>query len=954
MKARKKLSMLKAIIIYVLCVAITTGLFIGNHYAMKYQNLISVYFDQSNQKIVSAEGENTEHFTSDFTSAEEKKAYLQKIGTEIEAEGMVLLKNADNVLPIAEGSKISLFGQGSVDTIYGGSGAGSVDVSKVVNLKKAFETSGFELNNTLWNFYDKGAGSKYRREIPDVYGMGSYKVNEVPASVYTDEVKASFSDYNDAAIVVIGRSGGESSDLSADKLESGYTYLQIDEDEKAMIQMACDNFDKVIVLMNTQNAMELGFLEEFDIDACIWVGALGETGAYAVGEALKGTVNPSGKLADVYAYDSLSAPSIENFGNYTLTNSKEEAGTNYLVYGEGIYVGYLYYETRYEDVVLGNETASNYNYTSQVQYPFGYGMSYTNFEWSDYSIKENKETFEIKVKVTNTGDVAGKDVVQVYMQSPYTEYDRTNQIEKASVELTGFAKTGMIEPGKSETVTVTVNKEEMKVYDAYGFGTYIVEAGDYYFTAAKDSHSALNNILAAKGKTTADGMDAEGNAEMTSNIVVKNTDTNTYSVSLATGNEITNQFDAADIKQYDSEYTYLSRSNWSETWPKTYADGAYEAPEQLLEDLKISYKENKDAEEPVTGTIDKTVGELAAATLIGTDYDDVLWDKLVSQMSVEEIDALVRIGGYATNRVDSIQLPATVDKDGPAGISGTLVGGESGTAFPPAVVLACTWNVDLATDFGKCIGEDSMDLGVAVWYAPACNIHRSPYSGRNFEYFSEDGFLSGVLTAQTVAGAQSKGTVVTVKHFALNDQETNRIGGAMFANEQSIRELYLEPFEISVREGNALGMMASMNRIGARWSGGHYGLMTETLRNEWGFKGLVVTDQASYSVFAYEDLREGLEAGTDLWLNTDASLWKLSSKDMTPTVIANMKRAAKNVVYAITNSNAMNGLSTGSKVVAVTPLWKKGLIGLDIFAGILIVLGLSTTTIRLVKQRKEQ
>lgn len=347
-------------------------------------------------------------------------------------------------------------------------------------------------------------------------------------------------------------------------------------------------------------------------------------------------------------------------------------------------------------------------------------------------------------------------------------------------------------------------------------------------------------------------------------------------------------------------------------------------------------------------------GKLSAASLIGLDYDDELWMKLVQQMSQDEVDELVRIGGYATKSVKSIQLPETVDKDGPAGISGTLVGGESGTSYPPEVVLASTWNDDLSEEFGKCIGEDSLALGVQVWYAPACNIHRSPYSGRNFEYYSEDPFLSGKMAATTSAGAQSKGAVVTVKHFALNDQETNRMGCAIFANEQSVRQVYLAAFETAVREGDAHGVMVSMNRIGSRWTGGHYGLMTATLRDEWGFKGMAVTDQASYAVFAYEDMREGLAAGTDLWLNTDATLWKLSDAEMTNEVVNDMQRAAKNVVYAIAGSNAMNGLAADSKVVSVVPLWKKGLYALDVVAALGILITLFFTTRSVIRNRKQK
>lgn len=952
MRERKRITRLKLAIAYMLSAVIGVGLIIGNYYALKYQKLISVYLNQSNQKVVSVDGENSEYFVSDFNNEEDRLSHLQEISKKIEEEGIVLLKNENDVLPLNSKSKISVFSQNSVDPVFGGGGAGSVDSTKAVNLKTALLEAGFEINETLWNFYESGEGSSYRKATPDVFGEGAFAVNEVPQNIYTDEVKESFKDYNDAAIIVIGRSGGESSDLSTEKLESGYTYLQLDDNEKDMIQMACDNFDKVVVLLNTQNPIELGFLNEYDIDSCLWIGALGETGAYAVGEVINGDVNPSGALVDTYAYNSLSSPSMANFGDYTIVNSEVDRGNKYMVYGEGIYVGYLYYETRYEDVVLGNEEVSNYDYSKEVQYPFGYGLSYTEFEWSDYKFTKKEDTYEISVTVKNNGDKAGKDIVQVYMQSPYTDYDKENNIEKASVELVGFAKTSIIEPGESEKVTISISKEEMKVYDANGYGTYIVDKGDYYFTASNNAHEALNNILSLKGKTISDGMDNEGNADFVSKVEVEKLDYETYSISQDTGNEIINQFEEADIKNYDNDYKYLSRSDWNGTWPTTYADGELTASDELLKDLEISFSEDENAEGPITDTVNEELGKLSVAELIGTDYDDEIWNTLINQMSVSELDKLVRIGGYATVNVESIQLPATIDKDGPAGISSTLVGGESGTSYPPEVVLGSTWNVELAEEFGRCIGEDSMDLGVAVWYAPACNIHRSPYSGRNFEYFSEDGFLSGKMTASTVTGAQLKGTVVTVKHFALNDQECNRTGGAIFANEQSIRELYLQPFEISVREGNALGMMASMNRIGACWSGGHYGLMTKTLRDEWGFKGLVVTDQASYSVFAYEDLREGLEAGTDLWLNTDATLWALSKDEVTPTVINNMQRAAKNIVYTISNSNAMNGLSKGSKVVSIIPLWQKALIGFDIIMGILLILIIIIPTMKFIKQKK--
>jgi beta-glucosidase len=567
-------------------------------------------------------------------------------------------------------------------------------------------------------------------------------------------------------------------------------------------------------------------------------------------------------------------------------------------------------------------------------------------------VADGSDAYTLTLTVKNTGTVAGKDIVQIYLQSPYTDYDKANSIEKSAVELVGYAKTSNLAAGASESVSITVPKELLKVYDAYGHGTYIVDAGDYYLSAGENAHDALNNILAAKGKTVADGMDAAGDAALAHHFTLPTLDSTKYSESVATGNAITNQFATGDIRYYDPSFKYLSRSDWTGTWPTVYANGSWTAPQQLLKDLELVRPDDPDAITPTYGTTDENYGKLTSATLIGIDYDNDLWDALLNQASLSDLDMLTRVGGYATQLVDSIQLPGTVDKDGPAGLSSSLVGGKPGAAYPPEIVIASTWNDAIAEAFGRAIGEDSLSLGVTGWYAPAMNIHRTPYSGRNFEYYSEDGFLSGKMGAATVRGAQSKGVLVYIKHFAVNDQETSRMGGAMFANEQAIRSIYLKGFELSVREGGARGVMVSMNRIGARWTGGHEGLMTATLREEWGFQGVAITDQASYSVFSYEDMREGLAAGTDLWLNSDASLWQLSSAELTPSVQADIHRAAHNVAYAIINSNAMNGLASDSRVVAVTPAWRIWLIVADVVLvlGALTIAGVVTR--KLITQRR--
>ena len=941
-KTKKPLTKAKAILIYALCLILTVGWLVGNYYAHLYSDLISVYLSGSG--------------TVTTASSEE-------VCQKIEEEGMVLLKN-DEALPLAKGAKLTLLGQDSIDFVYGGAGSGSVDTSIAPTLKDALEKSGFDINEKAWSFYTEGPGKDYRKSVPNEQGKGDFAVNEVPADKYTDDVIGSFKDYNDAALVCIGRSGGESADIPTTELSTGSRYLQLDSNEMDLLKLACENFDKVVLILNANNALELGFLEDpayENVKAAVWVGGVGQMGMYAIGEALAGETNFSGKLVDTYAYDSLSAPSSSNIGDFNISNSDVKNGAKYLVYGENIYVGYRYYETRYEDMILGQGNAGDYNYAKTVQFPFGYGLSYTDFEWSGYSVTENDDTFSVEVTVKNTGDAAGKDVVQVYMQSPYTEYDQENGVEKASVELVGFAKTEEIKAGEEATVTVEVDKEVMKAYDSEGAGTYILDAGDYYFTAADNAHEAINNILAAKGKTTADGMDADGNKDFTYVATVDTLDTTLYASSAATGEQIENQLSDVDIRYYDSEYKYLSRSDWQGTWPKLYSDGSMTAPGGMLEDLKY-YRGEEVVDNGAAMPTNESGGELLVSDAAGKEYDDPIWDELVNQLPVSKMTQLVRMGGYATVQIDAIGLPATTDKDGPSGISGTLVGGKSAMAYPVEVVMASTWNTDLLYQMGLSLGEDSIAIEVAGWYAPGVNIHRSPYSGRNFEYFSEDGFLSGKMGAAEVTGAREKGVITYMKHFALNDQETNRYGGAIFANEQAVREIFLKGFEYTVREGNSNAAMAAMNRIGARWVGAHKGLMTNILRNEWGFEGMVITDQASVPGMFYQDMISGLWAGTDMWLNTNKNFWKLdaypefdgSTKDYTSnaTVMNNAHRAAKNVVYAVAGSNAMGTVSDDGTTSKGMELWETALVIADIliWGGSLIVM--VWTTVRLVKQKK--
>lgn len=916
-----------ALVVILLTGATAVAIPLANNYAA----MISMALGQSTVKTEG--GSDPQYYESAYSTEDAMAFQAEEMCQELEREGMVLLKNENNALPLKQEAKVSLLGQNSVDLVYGGAGAGSVDTSKAGNLKEAMESAGFQVNQALWDFYETGAGSAYRKEVPSVTGQGNLAAHEVPQSEYTDEVLQSFQEYGDAAIVVIGRGGSESMDLPAE-------YLEFTKEELELIRLSKENFDTVALILNTTNPMNLSALEELEIDACLWVGALGQRGVYAIGEALNGTVNPSGRLVDTYAYEPDLAPAAVNFGDYTIANSQVKAGNKYMVYAEGVYVGYRYYETRYEDVVLGQEDPSNYEYASQVQFPFGYGLSYTEFAWSDYEVKENAEDFTVSVTVENTGDAAGKETVQVYLQSPYTDYDKENHIEKPAVELAGFAKTELLEPGAKETVTVNVPRESLKVYDREGYGTYILEKGEYFLSAGKNAHDALNHILSAKGKTKADGMTEEGDKAMAYAYTQKKTDAETYAVSSETGEKIQNQMENVDISYYDKDFTYLSRSDWSGTWPTVYGDGNLEAPEELLADLELpEIIEDKEAQMPEFASVTSESGELKLADMIGADFEDGRWDDLLNQVSKEELYDIVRHGGYGTYAVSSIGLPGTIHKDGPAGISSTLAGGNlSCMAYPPEVVVASTWNTELVEEFGKLVGEDSLSSGVSVWYAPAMNIHRTARSGRNFEYYSEDSFLSGKMGAAEVAGFQSMGGIVTIKHFALNDQETNRIGGAIFSNEQAARELYLRPFELAITEGNANGIMSSMNRVGARWMGAHEGVMTNIVRGEWDFKGFVITDQTSFPSFDYCEIRAGLAAGNDMWLNTANNMWDLKEEELTASVMQDVRLAARRFLYVVANSNAMNGVDRDTKVLNVKAGWQK-LIPLLVIVMALIFVG---------------
>lgn len=918
---------------------------VGNYFAMKYTTIITRSLGHTTTKVTTTgdgSGDN-EYFKSDYSSHEELVDHETEFSKQLVAEGIVLMRNQDNVLPLESSKKISLFGIGSAKFVYSGLGSGAIDTSKTTSLKDALEAEGFQVNPDLYSVYEKSETRVGKEEDP---------------SAYLDSVADSVKEYNDAAIVVISRNGAEAQDLTEDQ-------LSLSDAEMSLVKYANDNFDDVIVMLNTANAIEMGWSDSQyfpNIKACMWVGYPGQEGITSIAKALTGEVNPSGRLVDTYAYDAMSAPATQIFeyGEWTNTNNEENGPKNaYTIYGESIYIGYRYYETRYEDTVLGQGNASTadseYDYTKQVQYPFGYGISYTQFDYSDFSLTENGDNFTAQVTVTNSGDVAGKDVVEVYFQSPYTDYDRENLVEKSAVELCGFEKTGELAPGESETVSIDIPKETLRAYDYTNAKTYIVDDGTYYFAIGDDCHQALNNILAAKGYTTADGMDADGDDSLVGTYEQKEFDNTTYAKDATTGNEITNQFDYGNIQTYDDSYVYLTRNDWTGTWPTIYGEpnekGRYNA-EATEEFVQLSqnniYQDDPNEEMPTTNSGDN----INLITMRGKDYDDEGWDAVLDCLTVDEMVEMVRLGGWQTMAIDSISKPMSSDQDGPAGISGELIMSDVDCmGYPNQELLAATWNKDLALEFGKCIGEDGLSVNVQGWYAPGAGTHRTPLGGRNFEYYSEDTYLAGSMCANEVAGAQSKGMYCYLKHLVLNDQEQRRYGISTFTTEQALRELYLTPFEMAVKDADCHGMMAAFNGIGGIWCGASKELITNVLGNEWGFHGIIVTDYASAND-GYMFIDAGLQAGTDLWLNTDSEVYKMGDVSDNATLVTALRNASHDILYTVVNSSAMNGIDENVVVKKVLPLWQYWLIAFDIAMAVIIIGGVILIVRRCRKNNK--
>ncbi len=879
----------------------------------------------------------------------------------MEAEGAALLKNEDKTLPLNKGAKVSLFSTSSVNIVYGGTGSANVDASKCDNLKVAMEKAGFTVNPTLWDFYETGDAAIYNRGQADATvqdsaeeqakqeaagndgGWGSAEIVEAPWSIYTDEVKNSVASYGDAAIVVLSRIGGEGADAYFDmKLDpNGRNYLALNKQEKEMMagikaMKDAGQIKKIVVLINTSNALQLDFLKnnEYGVDAAMWIGGVGATGINAVAEILAGDINPSGSLADTYMYDNYSTPAMQNFiktsykGDLSLIPGNADT---YMIYQEGIYVGYKYFETRYEDFVMGTGNAGKFAYNDDVAYPFGYGLSYTTFEYSDMTLKYDAATttYTITVKVTNTGDVAGKETVQIYVSSPYTEYDIKNKVEKASVSLVGFDKTDILAPGASEVLTIEVDGDYVASYDAYGAGTYIMDAGDYLFTAATDSHNAVNNVLAAKGYTvesTEGRMDVDGNAALVQTWNNPTLDTTTYSVS-DNGTKIENQLNDSDPNMNDGveDIVYLTRNDWTGTMPDVNKRIQFELNEYLINALKdVQYKAD-----PNTTVQMPTLGAdngLKLYDLIGKDFDDPAWEKLLDQLTFDEMVSLIGDSFHWTMPIESVQAPGTRDENGPQGLTVKLFGAGLGvetTALTSEDVLAATFNKDLAYEIGNIVGNDCLAAKVTFLYGPGANTHRTPYGGRNFEYYSEDGVLASYIGGAEVKGIEDKGVFVVMKHFALNDSEQDRIGQGAWLNEQSAREIYLRAFQGALESSQAggNGIMTAYTRWGTAWSGEYVGVMTNILKKEWGCNGLQITDNILPGA-NYTDAIDAIMGGVTTFdaMMSDVMITPVYPKyENDPVVVTAMREACHHNLYAIANSQGMNGIGPDTTIKALEP-----------------------------------
>lgn len=868
---------------------------------------------------------------------------------EIEAEGVVMLKNEKNALPLTDVKKVNVFGWSATDNgfVISGSGSGSADERGETTKKKllaGLTDAGFEYNKSLISMYEK---FKDKREGTSLEGNASkfFRLYEPGASAYTTAVLTEAVDFSNTAIIVISRLGGESMDLptvqyKSSGTDSSRTYLELSTEEEALIETVTGaGFEKVIAIINTCNAMELGFLENAGIQGAISIGAPGQSGMVAVGKILRGEITPSGKTVDTYAYDHKSDPAFVNAGGQGVTNYTNS--DQYIDYAEGIYVGYRYYETAAKEGYI--------DYKKVVQYPFGYGLSYTKFSRDVVSVtpdagsnllKDSK--IKITVDVTNNGDkYSGQDVVQVYMTAPYIK----GEIEKPYVQLMAFAKTSVLKPGETERLNLQVDISKMASYDVYdknknGFKGYELDKGAYELKVQSDSHNLIED---EKSKTI---FNIQENIQYENDTKSGNKVENLFTGDTAYGGvSIDGENSSANIK-------FMTRANFTDTFPKSKAAARARSANVITAANKLIPTENNTTVTPTQnsgGSLSLTKTENGKLVMndelvqaLGQDYENEQWELLLNQLTVSELNNLVELAGYRTAEAKSIGKVEAIDLDGPSGLNQVNMSAADSrwNCYPVETVLASTWSARLSYTYGLAVGKEASVTSVSGWYAPAVNIHRSPFDGRNFEYYSEDPLLSGVMGAETTRGATANGLYCYVKHFAVNETETGRTGLYTWLDEQTLREIYLRPFEITVKEGGANAIMSSFNRLGAVWTGGNYSLLTRVLRNEWDFKGSVVTDWTTGG--GYMNVDQGIRAGNDCWLSGMNYVTGHDDKN-SATAISCARQAAKNMLFTYCNTYyiAVNHDSSQDKFVAekglketvkMFPYWVFGIVAIDLAA----------------------
>ena len=871
--------------------------------------------------------------TGNGTLSDETNEEAAEVAEEIMEDGIVLLKN-ESLLPLNETKKLNIFGWESINPAYGGAGSGGInDLYDIVSLNQGLENAGFSINQELVDFYNN-----YGADDPEMsIQKQSWTLPEPPVDTYSDELIKSAKEYSDVAVVVLSRKAGEGhNDIPMDVRKAAYDnnsdeyddfpegehYLQLSQTERDMVDMVCSNFDNVIVVYNGANQFELGFADEYpQIKSVVWCPGTGNVGFNALGKVFSGEVNPSGKTPDTFIYDMTTAPWWNNAEKTEYTNLADmavegmNAGTAQVYapaftnYVEGIYVGYKYYETAAQEGAI--------DYDKTVQYPFGYGLSYTEFEQKMGELEEKDGQISVDVEVTNTGDVAGKDVVEVYYKPPYTN----GGIEKSSANLIEFAKTDLLQPGESQTVTVTFSIEDMASYDENNAKAYVLEKGDYVISINSDSHTVLDQKTYTADK----------------DVVYKGENKRASDDTAAT-----NVFENAK-----GDITYLSRADHFANYEEaTAAPASAELGEPYVSEYHLNSNFDKTTylnDEDVMPTTGADNG-LTLADMRDADYDDPRWEKLLDQLTVDEMANMIAMAGYQTAAMDSVGKVATLDFDGPAAINNNFTGVGS-IGFPIEVVVASTWNKELAQAWGECMGKISQEMGAEGWYAPGMNTHRTAFGARNYEYFSEDGVLAGNMGAKAVEGARKYGVYSYIKHFALYEGNAKMV--SVWSNEQAIREIYLKPFEISVKQGGANAVMVSWSFLGDKWTGESSNLMNTVLRDEWGFRGMALTDFFRNNGHGFMNADAALANGVDVMLSTFNGEENNVANPEHPTSVLQMRNACKNVMYTVVSSWAYDGEheETGMEN------WKKAGIGIDIVIA-LFMAGMEVLVIRGYKKRK--